>query len=90
MSAAKKTITFSKTSVWRTVIFVYVFIVGFYVFWLVLALEDISSETRALQLETAEKIKIESEKVIIDHPENRLNELVLFALIKLKGAVTFD
>ena len=90
MNPAKKTITFSKISVWCTVILAYVFIVGFYILWLMPTLEDIADGTRAFQLETAEKVEIESEKIIIDHPESRLNELVLFALLKLKGVATFD
>ena len=90
MNPAKKTITFSKTSVWRTVILAYVFIVGFYILWLVPTLNDIAEGKRAFQLETAEKVEIDSEKIIIDHPKSRLNELVLFALLKLKGGATFD
>ena len=90
MNPAKKTITFSKTSVWRTVVLAYVFIVGFYILWLVPTLNDIAEGKRAFQLETAEKVEIDSEKIIIDHPKSRLNELVLFALLKLKGGATFD
>ena len=90
MSAAKKTITFSKASVWRTVVLAYVFTVGFYILWLMPTLEDVADGVRRHQLEIAEKIEIELEKIIIDYPVRQLNELVLFSLLKLKGATALD
>lgn len=90
MDKQKTKIFNNKTTVWLTVAIASVFIAGFYVFWIVPALEDISDGIRSFQLETAEKIKTESEKIIIDHPANRLDEFVLFALSKLKNGATFD
>ena len=81
---------FNKASVWRTVALAYVFTVGFYILWLTPTLEDVADGVRRHQLEIAEKIEIELEKIIIDHPERQLNELVLFSLLKLKGATALD
>ncbi len=76
--------------VWRTVVIGSLLMVGFYLFWLIPSLNDIKETSLAHQLEVAEKIEIELKEVVLNHPENRLDELYLFVLPKLRNNVTFD
>lgn len=80
----------NKITIWRTVIVMVVFIVGFYIFWLLPVLNDMSDRFYSHQLEIAEKIKIESKEVVVNNIMSKLSELALFTLPKLKNNETFD
>ena len=76
--------------VWRTVTIGLVVVIAFNLFWLIPSLGDIENRVLFHLLETAEKIEIEAEEIVINHPKNQIDELVIFVLQKLRGNITFD
>ncbi|MEK7493770.1 MAG: ATP-binding protein [Patescibacteria group bacterium] len=76
--------------IWRTVSIGLVVVIAFNIFWLVPALRDMEDRVLSHLLELAEKIEIEAEEVVINHPKNQIDELAIFVLQKLRGNVTFD
>ena len=76
--------------VWRVIVIGTVFFMLFNLAWLVPALTDIREKALAHQLEVAEKVSIEFQRLVLDHPKERVNEFALFLLSNLTDNITFD
>ena len=75
---------------WRTVIIGSVIVIGFNLFWLIPALQDVESRVLSHLLEIAEKIEIEASEFVINHPKNMADEFELFVSQRLHDEVTID
>lgn len=76
--------------VWRAVIIGSVVVVGFNLFWLIPALQDVENRVLSHLLEIAEKIEIEASEFIIHYPQNQAAEFELFVSQRIHDDVTID
>ena len=76
--------------IWRIVVVGSVLVVGFYLFWLIPALNDIKEKNLAHKLEIAARAEIKLREIALNRPKTRLDELYVFLLPKLRNNITFD
>lgn len=75
---------------WRTVVIGSAVVIGFNLFWLIPALQDVENRVLSHLLEIAEKIEIEAKEFVIHHPQNMADEFELFVSQRLHDEVTID